>query len=82
METVLAQAKQILISCCDDTMTPFQKMYNVYYYLQSHVAYDIAGEEWAGRSPDPEDEAGFDRYMEKFIACIPAQQAAVDGLKI
>ena len=33
-------------------------------------------------SPDPVDEAGFDAYMEKFLACIPAQKAAVEGLKI
>ena len=32
-------------------------------------------------SPDPEDEAGFDRYMERFMACIPAQKAAVEGMK-
>ena len=29
-----------------------------------------------------EDEAGFDAYMERFTACIPAQKAAVEGLKI
>ena len=33
-------------------------------------------------SPDPIDEAGFDAYMDNFIACIPAQKAAVEGLKI
>ena len=33
-------------------------------------------------SPDPEDEKGFDRYMEKFLGCIPAQKAAVEGLKV
>ena len=32
-------------------------------------------------SPDPEDEAGFDLYMDRFIRCIPAQKAAVEGLK-
>ncbi len=57
VETVLSRAEQILISCCDDTMTPFQKMYNVYYYIQTHVTYDHAGEEWAGRAPDPENES-------------------------
>ncbi len=31
--------------------------------------------------PDPADEAGFDKYMERFIAAIPAQQEAVNGLK-
>ena len=48
-------------------------------YLQNKV---FAGMKQLTVSPDPEDEAGFDRYMEKFMACIPAQQAAVDGLKI
>ena len=48
-------------------------------YLQNRV---FAGMKQMTVSPDPEDEAGFDRYMEKFLACIPAQQAAVDGLKI
>ncbi len=57
VETVLTCAKQILISCCDDTMTPYQKMYNVYYYIQNHVTYDFAGEEWAAGSPDPKDES-------------------------
>ena len=32
-------------------------------------------------APDPEDEKGFDRYMEQFMRCIPAQKAAVEGLK-
>ncbi len=32
-------------------------------------------------SPDPDDEKGFDRYMEQFVRCIPAQKAAVEGLK-
>ncbi|MBR6413077.1 MAG: bacterial Ig-like domain-containing protein [Oscillospiraceae bacterium] len=57
VETVLERAKEILVSCCDDTMTPFQKMYNVYYYIQSHVTYDFAGEVWAGSSPDPANES-------------------------
>ena len=57
VETVLERAKEILISCCDDTMTPFQKLYNVYYYIETHVAYDTAGEEWAGCSPDPVNES-------------------------
>ena len=57
VEPVLARAREILISCCDDTMTPYQKMYNVYYYIQTHVTYDYTGEEWAARSPDPENES-------------------------
>ena len=32
-------------------------------------------------SPDPRDEAGFDAYMKRFVACIPAQRAAADGWK-
>ncbi len=48
-------------------------------YLDARV---FAGMKQLTVSPDPEDEAGFDRYMEKFMACIPAQKAAVDGLKI
>jgi hypothetical protein len=31
--------------------------------------------------PDPEDEAGFDSYMQRFIDCIPVQHAAVAALK-
>lgn len=57
VETVLERAKEILISCCDDTMTPFQKLYNVYYYIETHVTYDSSGEEWAGLSPDPANES-------------------------
>ena len=30
-------------------------------------------------APDPRDEQGFDTYMESFLACLPAQRAAVDG---
>ena len=57
VEAVLERAKEILISCCDDSMTPFQKLYNVYYYVQTHVTYDCSGEEWAGLSPDPVNES-------------------------
>ena len=32
-------------------------------------------------SPDGLDEAGFDKYMERFWQCIPAQQAAVEHFK-
>ena len=48
-------------------------------YLDRRV---FAGMKQLTVSPDPENEAGFDRYMERFMACIPAQQAAVDCLKI
>ena len=47
-------------------------------YLQNRV---FAGMKKLTVSPDPEDEKGFDRYMERFMACIPAQKAAVEGLK-
>ena len=32
-------------------------------------------------APDPEDEKGFDAYIAKFEKCIPAQKAAVEGLR-
>lgn len=53
VEAVLERAKEILVYCCDDTMTPFQKLYNVYYYLETHATYDSAGEEWAAYAYDP-----------------------------
>ena len=48
-------------------------------YLQNRV---FAGMKKLTVSPDPEDEKGFDRYMEQFMRCIPAQKAAVEGLKV
>ena len=48
-------------------------------YLQNHV---FAGMPKSTVLPDPEDEKGFDCYMDRFMRCIPAQKAAVDGLKI
>ena len=47
-------------------------------FLRDHV---FAGMKKTTVSPDPEDEKGFDRYMEQFMRCIPAQKAAVEGLK-
>ena len=47
-------------------------------YLDNHV---FKGMKKITVSPDPEDEKGFDRYMEQFFRCIPAQKAAVEGLK-
>ena len=47
-------------------------------YLQNRV---FAGMKKSTVAPDPQDEAGFDRYMERFMNCIPAQKAAVEGLK-
>ena len=47
-------------------------------YLQNHV---FSGMKKITAVPDSEDEIGFDRYMEQFMRCIPAQKAAVEGLK-
>lgn len=46
-------------------------------YLQNRV---FAGMEQTTLAPDPKDEAGFDAYMDRFVACIPAQKAAVEAL--
>ena len=48
-------------------------------YLGNRV---FAGMKKLTTAPDPEDEKGFDSYMEKFMRCIPAQKAAVEGLKV
>ena len=47
-------------------------------YLQNKV---FAGMQSKTVAPDPEDEAGFDRYMQRFIDCIPAQKAATEYFK-
>ena len=47
-------------------------------YLQNHV---FAGMKQMTVSPDAEDEKGFNRYMERFVSCIPAQKAAADCFK-
>lgn len=44
-------------------------------YLQNHV---FTGMKQITVAPDPEDESGFNRYMDRFISCIPAQKAAAD----
>lgn len=44
-------------------------------YLQNHV---FTGMRQITVSPDPEDESGFNRYMDRFISCIPAQKAAAE----
>ena len=44
-------------------------------YLQNRV---FTGMKQMTVSPDPDDEAGFNRYMERFISCIPAQMAAAE----
>ena len=47
-------------------------------YLQDHV---FTGMKQLTVCPDPRDEEGFDRYMERFISCIPAQKAATEHFK-
>ena len=47
-------------------------------YLQNRV---FAGMKQLTVSPDPEDEAGFNQYMERFVSCIPAQKAAAEFFK-
>ena len=47
-------------------------------YLQNHV---FSGMKKCTVIPDHDDEAGFDVYMNRFLKCIPAQKAAVEGLK-
>jgi sugar (pentulose or hexulose) kinase len=46
-------------------------------YLQNRV---FSGMQQSTLAPVPEDEAGFDEYMRRFVACLPAQHAAVEGL--
>ena len=47
-------------------------------YLDQKV---FAGMDRKTVAPSPEDEAGFDAYMQRFVSCIPVQQAAVRALK-
>ena len=47
-------------------------------YLQDHVFIDM---KQMTVSPDPNDEEGFNRYMERFVSCIPAQKAAAEHYK-
>lgn len=47
-------------------------------YLQNRV---FTGMKQMTISPDPEDEAGFNRYMDRFVSCIPAQKAAAEHFK-
>ena len=47
-------------------------------YLNSRV---FSGMKQLTVHPNPTDEAGFARYMERFVASIPAQIAAAEGLK-
>ena len=47
-------------------------------YLQNRV---FTGMKQKTVSPDPEDEKGFDRYMERFASCLPAQKAAAEHFR-
>jgi sugar (pentulose or hexulose) kinase len=47
-------------------------------YLQNHV---FSGMKQITVAPDPENEKGFDRYMERFVSCLPAQKAAASEFK-
>ena len=47
-------------------------------YLQNRV---FTGMKQLTVSPDPKNEEGFNRYMDRFISCIPAQKAAADHFR-
>ena len=47
-------------------------------YLDQKV---FAGMEQKTVAPAPEDEAGFDAYMERFVACLPVQRQAYESLR-
>ena len=47
-------------------------------YLQDKV---FTGMKKLTVSPDPNDEEGFNRYMDRFVSCIPAQKAAADHFR-
>ena len=49
------------------------------HYLAEKV---FAGEEGMVMQPVAEDVAGFDRYIESYKACLKAESAAVEGLKL
>ena len=47
-------------------------------YLEKKVFAGMAGQTLA---PEPADEAGFARFMERYVAGLPAEKAAVESLK-
>ena len=47
-------------------------------YLQNRV---FAGMKQMTVAPDPADEEGFNRYMDRFISCIPAQKEAAEHFR-
>ena len=51
-EELVTAAQNILLGLVDDTMNEFQIAYRVYRWLVENVAYDYAGDRWAGNSLD------------------------------
>ena len=51
-ESLVNAAKTVLAGMIDDTMTEWQIAYRVYHWLVENVAYDYAGDRWAGNSLD------------------------------
>ena len=47
-------------------------------YLQNRV---FSGMKQMTVAPDPADEEGFNRYMERFVSCIPAQKSAAENFR-
>ncbi len=47
-------------------------------YLENRI---FAGQTGSTISPDSEDVKGFDAFLEKYVAILPAQKAAVEGLR-
>ncbi len=47
-------------------------------YLQNRV---FSGMKQMTVAPDPADEEGFNRYMERFVSCIPAQKEAAEHFR-
>ena len=47
-------------------------------YLQNRV---FAGMKQMTVAPDPADEEGFNRYMDRFVSCIPAQKEAAEHFR-
>lgn len=49
--------------------------------LTSYLAEKIfAGQTGTTIAPDPEDVAGFDTFIQKYVSCLPAERGAVEGL--
>ena len=56
-EALAGRACEVLGTVCGDGMGPFEKMYAVYSWFLKNTKYDFSGEEWAGKSLDPERES-------------------------